>query len=107
MRRSPGLEGELFELPRGQRSIASTGVRPAPRGGPESPEGPGSYVFAPCPHCGHPSVLFKEYGLPAALEAYAELKKRPLFTMVNTRTGHNLPRGEVIWHILESKQEDP
>jgi hypothetical protein len=59
------------------------------------------FELGPCPVCRQLSVLFKEYGAPAALRAYAELKKRPGFQMVNTRP-HDLPKkSRVVWHIIE------
>ena len=59
-----------------------------------------SFEIGPCPICGQPSVLFKEYGTTAALQAYRIVQNRPGFQMVNTRP-HDLPKGKVIWHVIE------
>jgi hypothetical protein len=60
-----------------------------------------SFEIGICPVCSQPAVLFIEYSTAAALRAYAELKKRPGFAMVNTRP-HDLPKkGKPIWHVIE------
>lgn len=58
------------------------------------------YEIGPCPICGQPSVTFKVDVLGAYMRAYEELKKRPGFQMVNTRP-HDLPKGKVVWHVIE------